>query len=64
VQVFALGDTGMRVVHYLPNYWLALEGAGCAPGMVAAVLLWLACCCCFAPGSSTANCAACPSTTP
>jgi diguanylate cyclase (GGDEF)-like protein len=43
VQVFAVGNTGMRVVHYLPNYWLAREIAkGCAPGMVAALLLWLA----------------------
>jgi diguanylate cyclase (GGDEF)-like protein len=43
VRVFAVGNTGMRVVHYLPNHWLAREIAkGCAPGMVAALLLWLA----------------------
>ena len=43
VRVYALGDSGMRVLQYLPNYWLALEVArGCAPGVVAAVLLWLA----------------------
>lgn len=43
VRVLAVGNTGMRVLHYLPNHWLALEIAkGCAPGLVAALLLWLA----------------------
>lgn len=43
VKVFAVGDSGMRVLHYLPNGWLALEILkGTAPGVVAALLLWLA----------------------
>lgn len=43
VKVFAVGDTGMRVLHYLPNGVLALEILkGTAPGIVAALLLWLA----------------------
>jgi len=43
VRVFAVGNTGMRVLHYLPNHWLALEIAkGCTPGLVAVLLLWLA----------------------
>ncbi|RQO69241.1 hypothetical protein DBR44_13350 [Aquitalea sp. FJL05] len=43
VKVFAVGDTGMRVLHYLPNGVLALEIIkGTAPGIVAALLLWLA----------------------
>jgi hypothetical protein len=50
VQVFAVGNTGMRVVHYLPNYWLARE---IAKGVRLA--WWRRCCCgwpccyCFAP---------------